>query len=112
MNLEIDRQELDFLIDGVAEELNKIEVPVAVAKTMLEKSFFVELGVKAEGIELFEDYIAQHSLLIKLWKLCDDKEQAKESIELCQLRISEAKKAMRKVRKLTEVSGYGKATQN
>ena len=112
MNLEINQQELDFLIDSVVEELNKIEVPVAIAKRMLKESYFVRTGTKTEGIKLFEDYIAQHSLLIKLWELCDEGEQAKEAIEQCQLQISEAKKAIRKIRKLTEVSGNEKARQN
>ena len=42
MNLEIDRRELNYLIDGVAEELNQIEKPVAFTKAMLEINFLLE----------------------------------------------------------------------
>ena len=112
MNLEIDRRELNYLIDGVAEELNQIEKPVAFTKAMLEINFLLEKDMKTKGIKLFEDYIARHKLLIKLWKLDEDKEQAKKSIVLCRNAITEAFQVIEKIKHLTEVPSDRKARQN
>ena len=112
MNLEINQQELNYLINGVAEELNQIEEPVAFTKAMLETDCLIRKGKRAKGIELFEDYIARHRLLIKLWDLDEDKERAKESIVFSQDAIAEAFQVIEKIKHLAEVSSDRKARQN
>ena len=112
MNLEIDQQDLNYLIDGVVEELNQIEEPVAVAKAILENDCSIRKEGKTKGIKLFEDYIARYKLLIKLWKLDEDKEQAKKSIVICRNAIAEAFQVIKKIKHLTEVPSDRKARQN
>ena len=112
MNLEINQQELNYLINGVVEELNQIEEAVYLSKAMLELDCLIKKGKRAKGIELFEDYIARHRLLIKLWDLSKDKKQAKESIAFSWGAMNDALEVIEKIKHLAEVPSDRKARQN
>ena len=112
MELEINQEELNFLINGVVEELNTIEIPVRIGKALVKSSTLICEGEIERGVKLYEDYIAQYKLLIKLWKLDENVTEARENIEVCRESIQEAKEAITKIKTLTEVPCNEKAECN
>ena len=112
MKLEINRDELGFLIDGVVEELNQLESLVQVAIAMLNRLSYIPKEDIPKEIELFDEYIARHQLLIKLWQHDSDSAASNEAIATCQIFIENAKNAQRKLKDLLEASDGSKAKHN
>ena len=101
INLSLTQQELDYVINGVAEEIIMLEPAI----NFFSKAHFwenpkVNFQEIEQVVDVFNDWVMQHKLMIRLWLLDEDKEQAKKAIAQCMSAIRLGKQIIAKLESL------------